>query len=89
MFDNVEQMKIGVVGAGSWGTALANILALKEYAVDIWVYDINGRLVKQIDAGNRKPGLHQVDIGQLSAGVYFCRMKTEQAEIIKKFVVVN
>jgi aminopeptidase N len=57
--------------------------------VGISVYDIGGRLVKQIDAGNRLPGLHQVDIGQLSAGVYFCRMKTEQDDVVKKFVVVN
>ena len=57
--------------------------------VEIQVYDINGRLVKQIDAGNRRPGLHQVDIGQMNAGVYFCRMETEQAEVVKKLVVVN
>ena len=29
--------KIGVVGAGSWGTALANHMALKGLAVDLWV----------------------------------------------------
>ena len=30
---------IGVVGAGSWGTALANLLATKGYQVDLWVYE--------------------------------------------------
>ena len=30
-------LKIGVVGAGSWGTALANHLALKGVEVDLWV----------------------------------------------------
>ena len=30
-------LKIGVVGAGSWGTALANHLALKGVGVDLWV----------------------------------------------------
>jgi len=30
-------VKIGVVGAGSWGTALANHMALKGLAVDLWV----------------------------------------------------
>lgn len=29
--------KVGVVGAGSWGTALANHLALKGIGVDLWV----------------------------------------------------
>ena len=29
--------KIGVIGGGSWGTTLANLLAEKGYAVDLWV----------------------------------------------------
>jgi glycerol-3-phosphate dehydrogenase (NAD(P)+) len=33
------KLKIGVVGAGSWGTALANLLAGKGYAIDLWVYE--------------------------------------------------
>jgi len=32
-------LKIGVVGAGSWGTALANLLASKGYAIDLWVFE--------------------------------------------------
>jgi glycerol-3-phosphate dehydrogenase (NAD(P)+) len=34
-----EKVKIGVVGAGSWGTALANLLASKGYPVDLWVFE--------------------------------------------------
>ncbi len=30
-------MRIGVLGAGSWGTTLANHLALKGHEVDLWV----------------------------------------------------
>ncbi len=36
---DVSQIKIGVVGAGSWGTALANLLASKGYAIDWWVFE--------------------------------------------------
>jgi glycerol-3-phosphate dehydrogenase (NAD(P)+) len=36
---NGELESIGVVGAGSWGTALANLLATKGYGVDLWVYE--------------------------------------------------
>jgi len=43
MLDNIEEIKIGVVGAGSWGTALANLLATKGYAVDLWVYEASVR----------------------------------------------
>jgi len=30
-------MRIGVIGAGSWGTTLANLLAEKGFLVDLWV----------------------------------------------------
>lgn len=32
-------VRIGVLGAGSWGTALANLLAKKEYDVLVWSYE--------------------------------------------------
>lgn len=36
---NANDIKIGVVGAGSWGTALANLLALKGYKIDLWAFE--------------------------------------------------
>jgi glycerol-3-phosphate dehydrogenase (NAD(P)+) len=36
---DIAKMKIGVVGAGSWGTALANLLALKGFKIDLWVFE--------------------------------------------------
>ena len=35
--------EIGVVGAGSWGTALANLLATAGHTVDLWVYETSVR----------------------------------------------
>lgn len=32
-----DTMRIGAIGAGSWGTTLANLLAEKGYRVDLWV----------------------------------------------------
>jgi glycerol-3-phosphate dehydrogenase (NAD(P)+) len=32
-------MKVGVIGAGSWGTTLANVLAKKGLDVTLWVYE--------------------------------------------------
>jgi len=37
--NDVRDYRIGVVGAGSWGTALATALAEKGYAVTLWVYE--------------------------------------------------
>ncbi len=42
-----ESARIGVVGAGSWGTALANLLADKGYGVDLWVFETE--VCRQID----------------------------------------
>lgn len=37
--DSDLSLKIGVVGGGSWGTALASVLAEKGYAIDLWVFE--------------------------------------------------
>ena len=39
MAETIDKMRIGVVGAGSWGTALANLLAQKGFPVDLWVFE--------------------------------------------------
>ncbi|MBW1959008.1 MAG: NAD(P)-dependent glycerol-3-phosphate dehydrogenase [Deltaproteobacteria bacterium] len=36
---DVGAVKIGVVGAGSWGTALADLLGLKGFKVDLWIFE--------------------------------------------------
>ncbi|MEE8553022.1 MAG: NAD(P)H-dependent glycerol-3-phosphate dehydrogenase [Desulfobacterales bacterium] len=36
---DVNDVNIGVLGAGSWGTALANLLGLKGFKVDLWVFE--------------------------------------------------
>ncbi|CAB5092531.1 Glycerol-3-phosphate dehydrogenase [NAD(P)+] (EC [Olavius algarvensis associated proteobacterium Delta 3] len=36
---HTENIRIGVIGAGSWGTALANLLATKGFTIDLWVYE--------------------------------------------------
>ena len=37
--ENVSEKRIAVVGAGSWGTAIANLLASKGYPIDWWVFE--------------------------------------------------
>ncbi|MBW2568109.1 MAG: NAD(P)-dependent glycerol-3-phosphate dehydrogenase [Deltaproteobacteria bacterium] len=43
---DINSIKIGVVGAGSWGTTLANLLGEKGFKVDHWVFEAEVR--KQI-----------------------------------------
>jgi glycerol-3-phosphate dehydrogenase (NAD(P)+) len=48
-----NKISIGAVGAGSWGTALANLLAEKGYGIDLWVYEPEIR--KQIEQEHCNP----------------------------------
>jgi glycerol-3-phosphate dehydrogenase (NAD(P)+) len=35
----MADLKVGVIGAGAWGTALGNLLADKDYQVDLWALE--------------------------------------------------
>jgi len=50
---NGNRLKIGVVGAGNWGTALANLLALKGFTVDLWAFEKEVKDSIQADRENR------------------------------------
>ena len=40
---DINSTKIGVVGAGNWGSALANLLGLKGFKVDLWAFETEVR----------------------------------------------
>jgi glycerol-3-phosphate dehydrogenase (NAD(P)+) len=46
-------LAIGVIGAGSWGTALSLLLAGKGHRLDLWVYEKDLRDVMQRERENR------------------------------------
>jgi len=37
--EKIKDTKISVIGAGSWGTSLANLLAVKGFKVKLWCYE--------------------------------------------------
>ncbi|MBI5064216.1 MAG: NAD(P)-dependent glycerol-3-phosphate dehydrogenase [Desulfatitalea sp.] len=51
--------RIGVVGGGSWGTALANLLARKGYVIDWWIFesDVCRQIQEQRENGVYLPGV--------------------------------
>jgi glycerol-3-phosphate dehydrogenase (NAD(P)+) len=63
---DTNQLKIGVVGAGSWGTALADLLGTKGYKVDFWIYEthVKEQIVKYGENKMFLPGF------SLSANLY-------------------
>ncbi len=56
-------MRIGVVGAGSWGTALSHLLGGKGYSVDLWVFehDICQEILAKRENSTFLPGIRLPD----------------------------
>ncbi len=58
-----ERVKIGVIGAGSWGTTLADLLAKKGHEVTLWAYE--AELVADMRTGRENsmylPGIRLAD----------------------------
>jgi glycerol-3-phosphate dehydrogenase (NAD(P)+) len=54
-----KEMNIGVIGAGSWGTTLADLLARKGHEVCLWVYetDLAERMVRTRENDLYLPGV--------------------------------
>lgn len=50
---NRKNPRIGIVGAGSWGTALAKLLADKGFALDLWVFEPEVREQIEKDRENK------------------------------------
>jgi glycerol-3-phosphate dehydrogenase (NAD(P)+) len=63
LLSSYQDLKIGVVGGGSWGTALANLLAGKGYRVDFWVREpeIREQIVRQRENSIFLPGIRLSD----------------------------
>lgn len=49
----ISRTRIGVVGGGSWGTALANLLATKGFRIEFWVFEEEVREQIEKDRENR------------------------------------
>ena len=55
MPESPVQRPVGVIGAGSFGTAIANLLA---YNSDVFLYSRNIDLVNSINASRENLGIH-------------------------------
>ena len=50
---DISKARIGVVGGGSWGTALAKLLAEKAYELDLWVFEPEVKAQIESDRENK------------------------------------
>ena len=65
-------------------------------AISLGIYDVAGRLVQTLVAGDRAPGRHVVrwdrtasDGAHVSSGVYFVQLKTTAGESVQRVVVID
>lgn len=58
-------------------------------AVEISVYDISGRVVRETAPVDYQPGWHSVQLGDLGTGVYFVRVRAGSFEASERFVVIE
>ena len=74
--------RIGVIGAGSWGTTLANLLADKGYYVDLWVREED--VYNQI----KEDRINKTFLPGLSLGSNFNPVKTFKQALTDKDLVL-
>ena len=53
------------------------------------VYDLSGRMVAGDVHGEYPEGAHQVQVGNLTPGIYLCRMVAGEYVGIQRFVVID
>ncbi len=57
--------------------------------VELSVYDLTGRLVISPSHGEYSPGVQQVQLGEFTPGIYFCRMISGEFTATQSFVVIE
>ena len=57
--------------------------------VEISIFDLSGRLVSEVHGDEYSGGYHDVLLGDLSPGIYFCRMDSGEFTAMQRFVVIE
>ncbi|MCK4506438.1 MAG: T9SS type A sorting domain-containing protein [Candidatus Aegiribacteria sp.] len=58
-------------------------------SVEFFVFDLSGRLVSEIHGDEYSPGFHDILLGELTPGFYFCRMISGDFAAVQRFVIIK
>ncbi len=73
----------------STGTLSIGFTLNEPNSVQLFVYDVSGRLATSTQACLYTPGTHSTQLTGLSEGIYVCRVITSDSEATQKFVVID
>lgn len=71
------------------GSPIIRFGLFESASVELIVFDLLGRLVSEIHGDDYSPGFHEVLLGALSPGIYFCKMISEDFIATQRFVVIK
>ena len=71
------------------GNVFVGFATGRSSTVEFKVFDISGRLVREITRSGYSQGAHSTSIGCFSPGVYFCRMNVGDFTATQHFVVID
>lgn len=73
-----------------------NFQLTRVTAIELSIYDIQGRLVKKLISDIKQAGTHKISWdgldgkdNRVSAGIYFCRLKTENTDYLEKLILMK
>lgn len=70
--------------------SISAAIAVPEFSeVQLLVYDATGRIVAVTFPAEYSIGYHQVQLDELGTGIYYCHMKADEFEAIRRFVIIR
>jgi len=73
----------------SSGLPVVRFSLLATASVELAVYDMSGRILQGIKEDEYSSGYHDIQLEELSPGIYFCRMTTGEFTATQRFVVIQ
>ena len=73
----------------SRGTPSVRFGSPEASSIELFIFDVSGRLVEQISTEEYAPGYHSIFLDVLSPGIYFCRLISGDITKTQRFMVIE
>lgn len=86
---NLPEIELFPFVPNPWSAIVVRFGLSEPATVEISIFDLSGRLIRQIQADEYSPGYHDILLGDWSPGIYFCRMTSGEYSATQRFVVIE